>query len=44
MMADTVSNWVTECRENNRAEEVLAIRRMFTSESFLEQNNLMRGF
>jgi hypothetical protein len=36
-MADTVSNWIAECRENNRAEEVSAIRRMFGSESFLSK-------
>lgn len=34
-MADTVSNWISERRENNRAEEVLALRKMFGSESFL---------
>ncbi len=32
-MADTVSNWISERRENNRAEESLAIRRMFGTES-----------
>ncbi len=31
-MADTVSNWIVERRENNRAEEISAIRRMFGSE------------
>ena len=34
-MADTVSSWIAECRENNRAEEDSVIRRMFGSESFL---------
>ncbi len=32
-MADTVSNWIAERRENNRAEEISAIRKMFGSES-----------
>lgn len=36
-MTDTVSNWITERRENNRAEEVSAIRRMFGSESLLSK-------
>ncbi len=36
-MADTVSNWISERRENNRAEEISAIRRMFGSESFLSE-------
>lgn len=36
-MAGTVSNWIAERRENNRAEEVLAIRRMFGSESLLSK-------
>ena len=36
-MADTVSNWIAERRENNRAEEVSAIRLMFGSESFLSK-------
>lgn len=35
MMADTVSNWIAECRENNRAEEVSSMRRMFGSEFLL---------
>ncbi len=35
MTADTVSNWIAECRKNNRAEEVSATRRMVGSESFL---------
>jgi hypothetical protein len=32
-MADTVSNWIAERRENNSAEEISAIRKMFGSES-----------
>ncbi len=34
-MADTVSNWVSERRENNRAEEISAIRKMFGCQSLL---------
>jgi len=36
-MADTVSNWISERRENNRVEEISAIRLMFGSESFLSK-------
>jgi len=36
-MADTVSNWISERRENNRVEEISAIRRMLGSESFLNK-------
>lgn len=36
-MADTVSNWIAERRENNRSEEISAIRMMFGSESFLSK-------
>jgi hypothetical protein len=36
-MADTVSNWIAERRENTHAEEVSAIRLMFGSESFLSK-------
>ena len=36
-MADTVSNWITECRKNNRADEISAIRRMFASESLFSK-------
>ncbi len=36
-MADTVSNWIAERQENNCAEEVSAIRKMFGSESFLSK-------
>lgn len=32
-MADTVSNWIAERRENNRVEEISAIRGMFGNES-----------
>lgn len=32
-MVDTVSNWIAERRENNSAEEISAIRKMFGSES-----------
>ena len=32
-MADTVSNWISERRQNNRVEEISAIRKMFGSES-----------
>jgi hypothetical protein len=28
-MAATVSNWIAECRKNNRAEEVSAFRKLF---------------
>jgi glutaredoxin 2 len=31
-MADTVSNWITECRKNNRAEEVPTFRKLFGDE------------
>ncbi len=31
-MADTVSNWVAECRKNNRAEELSAFRILFGNE------------
>lgn len=37
MTADRVSNWIAECRQNNRAEEVSAIRRMFSNESLLSK-------
>ncbi len=36
-MADTVSNWIAERKENNRAEEISAIRMMFGSESLLSR-------
>ncbi len=36
-MADTVSNWIAERQENNRAEEISAIRMMFGNESFLSK-------
>ena len=36
-MADTVSNWISERRENNRVEEISAVRMMFGNESFLSK-------
>jgi len=36
-MADTVSNWIAERRENNRAEEISTIRKMFGNESLLSK-------
>ncbi len=36
-IADTVSNWIAERRENRRAEEVSAIGRMFGSEFLLSK-------
>ena len=36
-MADKVSNWISERRENNRAEEISAIRKMFGSESLFSK-------
>ena len=35
--ADTVSNWISEHRENNRVEEISAIGRMFGGESLLSK-------
>ena len=37
VMADTVSNWIDECRVNNRAGEASAIRIMYGSETLPEQ-------
>ncbi len=31
-MADTVSNWITEQRENKRSEEISAFRKLFGDE------------
>jgi len=31
-MANTVSNWIAEQRENNRAEEISAFRKLFGDE------------
>ncbi len=36
-MADTVSNWIAERRENNRVEEISAISMMFDNESFFSK-------
>ncbi len=36
-MADTVSNWIAERRENNRTKEVSAIRKLFGDESLLSR-------
>ena len=32
-MADTVSNWIAEQRENKRSEEISAFRKLFGDES-----------
>ncbi len=36
-MAETISIWISERQENNRVEEISAIRRIFGSESFLSK-------
>ncbi len=36
-MADTVSNWISERRENNRSKEISAIRKLFGDESLLSK-------
>ena len=36
-IADTVSNWIAERRENRSVEEISAIRQMFGSESLLSK-------
>ena len=36
-MVDTVSNWITEHKENNRIEVVSAIRNLFGDESLLSK-------
>jgi len=36
-MVDTVSNWISECRENNRIEAGSAIRKLFGDESLLDK-------
>ncbi|MDQ3181873.1 MAG: hypothetical protein M3Q33_15320, partial [Acidobacteriota bacterium] len=43
-MAETVSNWISERREKNRAEEILAIRRIFGSESLFGKTVSAREF
>ncbi len=42
IMADTVSNWIAECRESNRAGVASAIRKMYGSDSLLKQNRSMK--
>lgn len=36
-MVDTVTNWISERRENNRLETVSAIRKLFGDESLLNK-------
>ncbi len=36
-MAETVSNWIAERRENNRSKEISAIRQLFGDESLLSK-------
>ncbi len=36
-MADTISNWISERRENNRSKEISAIRKLFGDESLLSK-------
>jgi hypothetical protein len=36
-MADTVSNWISERRENDRSKEISAIRKLFGDESLLSK-------
>jgi hypothetical protein len=36
-MANTVSNWISERKENNRIKEISAIRRLFADESLLSK-------
>ncbi len=36
-MADTVSNWIAERKENNRTKEIFAIRKLFGDESLLSR-------
>ena len=36
-IVDTVSNWISERRENNRIEDSSAIRKMFGDESLLSK-------
>ncbi|MDQ6785337.1 MAG: hypothetical protein M3033_00765 [Acidobacteriota bacterium] len=36
-MADTVSNWIAERRENNPGKEISAIRQLFGDESLLSK-------
>jgi hypothetical protein len=43
-IADTLSNWIAERRENNRAEEISAIRKLFGDESLLSKTACSRKF
>ena len=36
-MAETVSNWISERKENNRTKEISAIRKLFGDESLLSK-------
>jgi hypothetical protein len=36
-MADKVSKWIAERRENNRSKEISAIRKLFGDESLLSK-------
>lgn len=36
-MADTVSNWIAERKENNRFKDISAIRKLFGDESLLSR-------
>ncbi len=36
-MADTVSNWIAERKENNRIKDISAIRKLFGDESLLSR-------
>lgn len=40
-MVDTVSKWIAESRENLRAEEVSAVRRVFGSDSLFMGKQLV---
>ena len=37
-MANTVSNWIAERRENKRSEEISAFRKLFGEESLLSRS------
>lgn len=36
-MADTVSNWIADRRENNRIKQISAIRKLFGDETLLSK-------
>ena len=36
-VAETVSNWISERKENNRSKEISAIRKLFGDESLLSK-------